>query len=254
MVDGYTKYEDGGSVNKVSNKQEIKALIFDVFGTVVDWRTSIINECEKLGKIKNIQTDWHSFADKWRGKYGPFMEKVRSGSLQWTNLDSLHRMALDELLIEFNITNLNEGERQNLNKVWHRLMPWPDSGSGLTKLKTNFIIGTLSNGNISLLINMAKNAGLPWDCIFSAELAKAYKPDPIVYKTAVSLLEKDPSEILMVAAHKGDLMAAKKVGLRTAYIPRPLEYGPNPVTDTDTDDAFDIEASDINDLAVKLQI
>ena len=237
----------------MSEKQGIKALIFDVFGTVVDWRTSIVNECQELGNVKNIQIDWNLFADRWRGKYGPFMDKVRSGSIPWTNLDSLHRMALDELLTEFDVTNLSEGEKQNLNKVWHRLTPWPDAVPGLTKLKSNFIIGTLSNGNISLLVNMAKNAGLPWDCIFSAELAKAYKPDPIVYKTAVSLLEKDPSEILMVAAHKGDLTAAQKVGLRTAYIPRPLEYGANHLIDTDTNNTFDIEASDINDLAVKLE-
>lgn len=237
----------------MSAKQGIKALIFDVFGTVVDWRTSIVNECQELGNVKNIQIDWNLFADRWRGKYGPFMDKVRSGSIPWTNLDSLHRMALDELLTEFDVTNLSEGEKQNLNKVWHRLTPWPDAVPGLTKLKSNFIIGTLSNGNISLLVNMAKNAGLPWDCIFSAELARAYKPDPIVYKTAVSLLEKDPSEILMVAAHKGDLTAAQKVGLRTAYIPRPLEYGPNHLIDTDTNNTFDIEASDINDLAVKLE-
>lgn len=237
----------------MSEKQGIKALIFDVFGTVVDWRTSIVNECQELGNVKNIQIDWNLFADRWRGKYGPFMDKVRSGSIPWTNLDSLHRMALDELLTEFDVTNLSEGEKQNLNKVWHRLTPWPDAIPGLTKLKSNFIIGTLSNGNISLLVNMAKNAGLPWDCIFSAELARAYKPDPIVYKTAVSLLEKDPSEILMVAAHKGDLTAAQKVGLRTAYIPRPLEYGPNHLIDTDTNNTFDIDASDINDLAVKLE-
>lgn len=237
----------------MSEKQGIKALIFDVFGTVVDWRTSIVNECQELGNVKNIQIDWNLFADRWRGKYGPFMDKVRSGIIPWTNLDSLHRMALDELLTEFDVTNLSEGEKQNLNKVWHRLTPWPDAVPGLTKLKSNFIIGTLSNGNISLLVNMAKNAGLPWDCIFSAELARAYKPDPIVYKTAVSLLEKDPSEILMVAAHKGDLTAAQKVGLRTAYIPRPLEYGPNHLIDTDTNNTFDIEASDINDLAVKLE-
>ena len=237
----------------MSDKQEIKALIFDVFGTVVDWRTSIVNECQELGNVKNIQIDWTLFADRWRGKYGPFMDKVRSGSIPWTNLDSLHRMALDELLTEFDVTNLSEGEKQNLNKIWHRLTPWPDAVPGLTKLKSNFIIGTLSNGNIALLVNMAKNAGLPWDCIFSAELARAYKPDPIVYKMAVLLLEKDPSEILMVAAHKGDLTAAQKVGLRTAYIPRPLEYGPNHFIDTDTDNTFDIEASDINDLAVKLE-
>ena len=237
----------------MSDKREIKALIFDVFGTVVDWRTSVINECQELGSVKNIQIDWNLFADRWRGKYGPFMDKVRSGSIPWTNLDSLHRMALDELLAEFDVTNLSEGEKQKLNKVWHRLTPWPDAVPGLTKLKSNFIIGTLSNGNVSLLVNMAKNAGLPWDCIFSAELARAYKPDPIVYKTAISLLEKDPSEILMVAAHKGDLTAARKVGLRTAYIPRPLEHGPNHLIDTDTNNTFDIEASDINDLAVKLE-
>ena len=228
------------------------ALIFDVFGTVVDWRTSIINECKKLGSSKNILADWESFADKWRGKYGPFMNKVRNGELPWTNLDALHRMALEELLLEFNIKGFSEPEKEKLNTAWHRLKPWPDSVQGLTRLKENYIIGTLSNGNVSLLVNMAKNAGLPWDCILSAELAQAYKPDPKVYAMAVSMLGLKPEEVVMVAAHKGDLVAAQNVGLKTAFVPRPLEHGLNSIKESETDSSFDIEFVDLCQMADEL--
>ena len=202
-----------------------KAIIFDVFGTVVDWRTSITLQCQESSEFRKLNIDCALFADKWRGKYRPFMYKVGSGKLPWTNLDDLHRMALDELLDEFKIWNLTELEKQNLNRAWHSLKPWPDSIPGLCRLKRNFITGTLSNGNVSLLVNMAKHAGLPWDCIFSAEMCKAYKPDQKVYQMAISLLDEKPQNILMVAAHHSDLLAAHAAGLATAYIPRPLEYG-----------------------------
>lgn len=228
------------------------ALIFDVFGTVVDWRTSIINECKQLGSSKNILADWESFADKWRGKYGPFMNKVRHGELPWTNLDTLHRMALDELLLEFDIKGFSEFEKNKLNTAWHRLQPWPDSVQGLTRLKEHYIIGTLSNGNVSLLVNMAKNAGLPWDCILSAELARAYKPDPQVYSMAVSMLGLKPEEVVMVAAHRGDLLAAQNVGLKTAFVPRPLEHGPSSIKELETDVSFDIEVADLCEMADEL--
>jgi 2-haloacid dehalogenase len=232
--------------------KNVKALIFDVFGTVVDWRTSVIDECLELAKANNINADWGRFADRWRAKYGPFMNKVRNKEIPWTNLDALHRMALDELLSEFHIDTLSEDDKYQLNLCWHRLQPWPDSVSGLTSLKKHFVIAPLSNGNLALLTNMAKNADLPWDCILSAELAKAYKPDPCVYKMAVELLGLQPNEVVMVAAHQGDLRAAKKIGLKTAFIPRPLEHGSQSNPDLKPDPDFDVFASNLDELAKEM--
>src|SRR5215470_17744596 len=204
-----------------------KALVFDTFGTVVDWRGSIIDEGKAWGKTKGFEIDWASFADRWRAGYGPSMDKVRKGQLPWTKLDDLHRVILDELLTEFRmIPSLTEEEKDRLNRVWHRLKPWPDSVAGLKRLKKKFTIAPLSNGNVSLLTDMAKNAGLPWDLILSAELAKHYKPDRESYLTAVSLLELKPEEVMMCAAHVQDLNAAHALGLRTGFVYRPNEYGP----------------------------
>ncbi len=236
------------------NLSEVKALTFDVFGTVVDWRGSLIREGEQLGKAKRIDVDWAAFADKWRGGYGPSMARVRSGKLPWTKIDALHRMILDELLEEFGITCLNEEEKQRWNKVWHRLTPWPDSASGLGRLKKGFIIATLSNGNVALLTNMAKFGGLPWDCILSAELMKHYKPDPETYLGAADLLGLRPDEVMMVAAHKGDLRSAQKVGLKAGFVPRPKEFGPEREVDTTPESDFDVNATDFNDLAAKLGV
>lgn len=234
------------------NISEVKALVFDVFGTVVDWRTSITKEGQQLGKAKGIEVDWERFADAWRGKYRPFMDKVRYGQLPWTNLDALHRMALEELLAEFDIGGLSESEKAHLNLAWHRLQGWPDSAPGLSRLKQRFIIATLSNGNVALLTNMAKHAGLPWDCILSAELAKAYKPDPQVYQMAADLLGLPPDQVMMVAAHQGDLRAAQEVGLKAAFVPRPLERGPGRAGDLTPDESFDVVATDFIDLAKQL--
>ena len=230
----------------------VRALVFDVFGTVVDWRTSIIEECVKLGKTKGIEADWGLFADAWRGKYQPFMNKVRQRELPWTNLDSLHMVALEELLVEFGISNLDEAEKVELNRAWHRLRPWPDSVPGLTRLKQHFIIASLSNGNVALLTNMAKNAQLPWDCILSAELAKAYKPDPKVYEMAVQLLGLAPGQVMMVAAHQEDLQAAQQVGLRAAFIGRPFEHGQNSPPEVILDPSFDVVVGDMGELASEM--
>src|SRR5580700_10947213 len=181
-----------------------KALVFDTFGTVVDWRGSIIAEGAEWGKAKNLTIDWAHFADRWRAGYGPSMNKVRKGELPWTKLDDLHRMILDQLLKEYKIEGLTEDEKDHWNRVWHRLKPWPDSVAGLTRLKKKFIIAPLSNGNVGLLTDMAKHAGLPWDCILGAELAHHYKPDKEAYLTAADLLELTPPEIMMVAAHQPD--------------------------------------------------
>jgi 2-haloacid dehalogenase len=240
-----------------ANSLGVKALVFDVFGTVVDWRGSIIREGADWSREKNLQVDWGKFADRWRAGYAPSMEKVRKGELPWTKLDVLHRMILDQLLVEFNITGVTEEEKEHWANVWHRLNPWPDSVEGLTRLKKNFIIATLSNGNVSLLVEMAKHAGLPWDTVFSAELFHHYKPDREAYLGAVELLSCKPSEVMMVAAHPPDLKAAQSCGLKAGYVPRPLERGPNPPPSPagatpPAADSFDVVATDFIDLAAKL--
>lgn len=230
-----------------------KALVFDTFGTVVDWRGSIIEEGKAWGKSKGFEIDWASFADRWRAGYAPAMDKVRKGQLPWTKLDDLHRMILEELLTEFRMMPaLSEAEKDHLNRVWHRLKPWPDSVAGLRRLKRKFTIAPLSNGNVALLTNMAKNAGLPWDLILSAELAKHYKPDRESYLTAVDLLGLKPDEVMMAAAHVGDLNAARSYGLRTGFIHRPKEYGPTRQADKANPGQFDVVAKDMLDLASQL--
>jgi 2-haloacid dehalogenase len=229
----------------------IKALIFDVFGTVVDWRGSVIREGEELGRKKNLDVDWAAFADEWRSRYAPSMDRVRCGELPWNNLDALHRASLEELLEEFGIEALTEEEREHLNKVWHRLEPWPDSVAGLTRLKERYIIATFSNGNIALLTNMAKGAGLPWDLILSAELVRHYKPDPETYLMAPNFLDMRPEEVMLVAAHPDDLRAAQSHGLRAAYVLRLLEWGPQGEAE-EPDPSFDLVVEDFIELAERL--
>ena len=234
----------------------VKALVFDVFGTVVDWRTSVAAQVEELAKQKGVKVDGAAFADAWRAQYGPSMNRVRTGELPWTTLDRLHRASLDHLLPEFGLSGLSEAETISLNKAWHRLHPWPDAVQGLTRLKRRFIIAPLSNGNISLMTDMAKYAGLPWDCILGAELARHYKPDPEVYQSAADFLELRPNEVMMVAAHLGDLRGAKAVGLRTAFVARPDEYGHGPNSrkpDLAADDSVDVSARDFGQLATQLR-
>ncbi len=230
----------------------IQALTFDVFGTVVDWRGSIIAAGRQFGASRGIDPDWGTFADNWRAGYQPAMERVRRGELPWTNIDALHRMILDQLLTEAGVVGLSAADKAELNQVWHRLQPWPDAVAGLQRLRRQFIIATLSNGNVALLVNMARNAGLPWDCILSAELVRRYKPDPAVYQTAAELLGLVPHQVLMVAAHQNDLRAARAVGFKTAFVTRPLEYGPNNLPDLIPDLAFDLVATDFADLATQL--
>jgi 2-haloacid dehalogenase len=232
----------------------VKALTFDVFGTVVDWRGTIIREGAAFGAARSLTVDWAQFADAWRGGYQPSMERVRRGELPWTKIDTLHRMILDELLVKFGITGLSEADKDHLNRVWHRLTPWPDAVAGLTRLRQRFIIATLSNGNVALLTNMAKHGGLPWDCILSAELARHYKPDPEAYQSAADFLGLQSQDGMMVAAHKNDLRAAQKVGLKAAFVPRPLEFGPERTADTTPEPAFDIHARDFLELAAQLGV
>ena len=233
--------------------QDIKVLAFDVFGTVVDWRSSVIAEGEQLGKAKGLQIDWAAFADAWRSIYRPYMDRVGTGKLPWTKLDDLHRQMLEETLSRFGIHSLSEDEKQHFNRVWHRLNAWPDSAPGLQRLKTRFVITTLSNGNISLLTNMAKHAGLPWDCILSAENIRHYKPDPEVYLLVPRLFDLKPEQVMMVAAHEHDLQAAQKHGLRTAFVHRPFERGPGKTVTSPLSDRFDIFSKDFLDLADQLE-
>lgn len=230
----------------------IKALTFDVFGTVVDWRGSLIRETEALAARTGIAIDWTSLVDAWRGGYKPAMERVRRGELPWTKLDALHRMTLDRLLQEFGVSGLDEREIDALNRAWHRLTPWPDAVAGLTRLRRRYVLATLSNGNVSLLTDMAKAAGLPWDCILSAELVRHYKPDPEAYRMAAELLSLEPHQIMLVAAHNGDLVAAAAQGMRTAFVARPTEYGPHQSKDFKAEHEFDIVARDFGDLADQL--
>ncbi|MFN2315378.1 MAG: haloacid dehalogenase type II [Gemmatimonadales bacterium] len=246
------------SVQRGSGREDfsaVRALVFDVFGTVVDWRSSVASEVEAVAKAKGVRVDGAAFADAWRAQYAPSMNRVRTGELPWTTLDELHRSSLDRLLPESGLAALSEPERVALNKAWHRLRPWSDAVQGLTRLKRRFIIAPLSNGNISLMTNMAKYAGLPWDCILGAELAKHYKPDPEVYQSAADFLDLLPSQVMMVAAHLGDLGAAKAVGLRTALVPRPDEYGHGPNSrkpDLVPDTSVDTTATDFVRLAMQL--
>lgn len=207
----------------------VKALVFDTFGTVVDWRSSVAAEGMAWGKAKGLNINWLDFADRWRLGYHPAMEKVRKGEIPWTRLDDLHRMILDDLLKEFKIEGLTEEEKVSWTHVWRRLKPWPDSVEGLTRLKKKYIIAPLSNGNIALMASLAKFGGLPWDAILGAELAKHYKPDREVYESAPYFLDLKPEEVMMCAAHDYDLSASRKSGLRTGFIYRPNEYGNGPV-------------------------
>lgn len=231
---------------------DVKALAFDVFGTVVDWRATIVEEGARFSAATGLAVDWGRLADAWRARYYSSMDRVRRGELPWTTIDGLHRLALDDLLGEFGLDALGEEQRAGLNRVWHRLRPWPDSASGLARLRARYVTAALSNGNMSLLVDLSKYSRLPWDCILSAELARAYKPDPAVYRMACDLLDLPPERVLMVAAHPEDLQGARAVGLRTAFVSRPLEHGPAGAPGPAPDPSFDIIAADLVDLARQL--
>ena len=223
----------------------MKVLAFDIFGTVVDWHGSIVREVSALYP----QVDANAFALAWRAGYQPAMSRVRSGELGWTRIDELHRLILEDLLPRFGLQHLSETERVHLNRVWHRLDAWPDSVEGLTRLKRKFTICSLSNGNLGLLTNMAKRAGLPWDCVLSAEVFKAYKPDPATYLGVAKVFDVKPSEVMLCAAHHDDLAAARACGLGTAYIERPFEFGSAQPKDVSPQAGNDLHAININHLA-----
>jgi 2-haloacid dehalogenase len=228
---------------------DVRALVFDVFGTVVDWRAGVAREAHRLldGGI-----DAEAFADAWRGRYVPSMDSVRRGEQPWTSLDELHRASLDELLVEFGVPDVPEAVRAELVLAWHRLDPWPDSVAGLTRLKERHVIASLSNGNVALLVDMAKHGGLPWDTVLSAELFGHYKPDPEVYDGAARMLGLPAERVLMVAAHTSDLAAARARGLRTAYVHRPGEHGSAAPPAPETDPKADVSVTSLTALASRL--
>jgi 2-haloacid dehalogenase len=232
----------------------VKALVFDTFGTVVDWRSSVIAEGIIWGKAKGLNIDWADFTDRWRMGYAPTMDKVRKGGLPWTMLDDLHRMILEDLLKEFKIEGLTEEEKGSWTHVWRRLKPWPDSVEGLTRLKKKYEIAPLSNGNIALMTNLAKFGGLPWDAILGSELVRHYKPDREVYVSAYQYLDLKPEEVMMCAAHARDLQAARGYGLRTGFIYRPNEFGNGHVgvADKAKPGDFDVVSVSIVDLAQQM--
>jgi 2-haloacid dehalogenase len=233
----------------------VRALVFDVFGTVVDWRSGIAREAAPfLARHGRADADPASFADAWRDRYQPAMEQVRSGRRSFVRLDVLHRENLVSVLADFGIdpSRVPATELDDLNLVWHRLDPWPDVVAGLTRLKRRFIVAPLSNGNVILMLDMAKRAGLPWDAILGAELAQSYKPSPEAYLRTVDILAMRPAEVCMVAAHNGDLAAARACGLRTAFVPRPMEHGPGQVSDIEPDQDWDVVTRDFGELADKL--
>src|SRR3954468_4653287 len=237
----------------MSDVSPVKALVFDVFGTCVDWRSSLIADFTAWGERRGIKADWTALVDGWRGVYAASMDEVRKHPERgYIILDKLHRQSLEKLVAQFSIGGLNEADLHHLTMGWHRLNPWPDSVSGLTRLKTKYIIGPLSNGNVALLTNMAKHAGLPWDLILSAELFEHYKPDRETYLGAARLLGLEPRQVMMVAAHNGDLAAAQRYGLKTAFVARPTEYGPLQKHDFTADGDWDIVAGDFNGIAERM--
>jgi len=237
----------------MSDLSGVKALVFDVFGTVVDWRTSLINDFTAWSQRRGITADWTALVDGWRAVYSASMNEVRKHPERgYVMLDVLHRRSLETLVAQLGINGLTEADLDYLTKGWHRLHPWPDSVAGLTRLKTRYIISPLSNGNVALLTNMAKFAGLPWDLVMSAELFAHYKPDPETYLGAARLLCLAPSEVMMVAAHNYDLKAAQSHGLRTAFVARPTEYGPLQKIDFEATGAWDIIAPDFGGIADRL--
>ena len=231
---------------------DVQAILFDVFGTVVDWRGSLIGELSAWGAQRGVEADWTGLVDTWRGAYAPSMDRVRRGELSWTKLDDLHMATLREIGPQFGLVGLSDADMDWVNRGWHRLRPWPDSVPGLRALHPRYILGPLSNGNVSLLVDMARAAGLPWDVILGAEVFGHYKPDPETYLGACRLLSLEPEQVMLCAAHNGDLAAAQKLRLRTAFIPRPAEYGPLQVRDFGPEGEWDVVAADMEDFAARM--
>jgi len=232
--------------------QDIKAILFDTFGTVTDWRGSIVEDFRAFGKHKALDVDWEAFVDEWKTAYRPGMDAVRSGKWPWTRVDQIYRAKLDEILPKYGVSGLSEADKVHLNRAWHRIKPWRDALDGLTRLKKKYVISPLSNGDVDCLVNMAKHARLPWDVILCAEIFRHYKPDPEVYLGAIELLALKAEEVMLVAAHNYDLRAARSHGMRTGFVARPTECGPQQKTDLTAEEKWDVIAKDFGQLASAL--
>ena len=232
---------------------DVRAILFDVFGTVVDWRGSLIADLSAWGAERGLgDADWTGLVDAWRGAYAPSMDRVRRGEQPWAVLDDLQRATLVELASRHGIVGLDDAALDHINDGWRRLRPWPDAVPGLERLKRRYVVGTLTNGNVALMVDMAKGAGLPWDMVFSAELFRRYKPDPEVYLGACEMLRLPPGRVMLCAAHNSDLAAAREQGLRTAFVPRPTEYGPHQTRDFGPEGEWDVVAESIEALAGRM--
>ena len=231
---------------------DLRMLVFDVFGTLVDWRTSLIDELTAWGEQNATPLDWAAFTDAWRAEYAPAMARVNAGETPWTKLDDLHRQSLDRLLTRFGAQHVTDAQRHHLVRAWHRLRPWPDTVEGLTRLRTRYVLSPMSNGNVALLTNLARSARLPFDLILSAELARAYKPAPQTYALSWTLMGLEPNQVMLVAAHNADLAAAQAQGMRAAYVNRPTEYGPHQTRDTAATGRYDYLAESVTDLATQM--
>lgn len=233
--------------------QTVRAVLFDVFGTVVDWRNSVIYELTAFGNRHQIVSDWADFADRWRAGFRTLQKQIAHGRAQWMSMDEIHRTVLDQLLGGLKVSGLNNEDIAQLNCAWHRLRPWPDSVMGITRLKSNYIVAPLSNGNLSMLVAIAKHAGLPWDCVLSTAMFSSYKPDPKVYLGAAELLRLAPHEVMLVAAHAYDCDGARAAGLKTAYVFRPAEFGPGRGEDPGDTSRFELVTTDFLELAEMLR-
>ncbi len=235
--------------------ENITAVMFDTYGTVVDWRTTVIAEARALGERKGIDgVDWEAFTDAWKATYRPYMDQVIGGERPWAPNDALHRIRLDEIVGEFGIEGLSEQDLSDLNRAWHRLAPWPDSLPGLRRIKPKVPIGSFSNGNLLLLANMARHSDIPWDFILSSDLFRRYKPEPEFYLGAIELLGGEAERILLVAAHNYDLAQARKHGMKTAFVLRPTMFGPNQDTNLEPEDDWDIITDSIEGVAEALGV
>jgi 2-haloacid dehalogenase len=235
--------------------EDITAILFDTYGTVVDWRSSVIAEGRALAREKGIEgVDWEAFTDAWKATYRPYMDQVLNGERPWTNNDALHRQRLDEIIGEFGIAGLNEHDLADFNRAWHRLKPWPDSLAGLRRIKAKVPIGSFSNGNMLLLANMANHSDIPWDFIIASDMFRQYKPDPRFYLGAIELLGGEAESIMLVAAHNYDLANARKHGMKTAFVLRPTMFGPNQDTNLKAEDDWDIVTDSIEGVADALAV